>query len=515
MAGYTQAQIDAVPGLNVEVENLRQIYRRDPTPTNGARIQSYIQAALSNPEAYVAKRDAGIAAANAANAANAQKSSSGAFGFISDAVSSVGNAIQNVGDAVADTVKKAADGAADVVRYAADHPLQTIEAIAVVVFAPELAETLGVSVPTATAIANTAVAVANGAKNPEDIAKAAIASYAGAEASGYVTPAASSAATAAGASPTLVKVISSAAGADAAATTSSLIKNNGDLQKAVDDGKRAAITSLVGSASTAAGQEVASNIEDPTLSKIAGTATKAGTAATLAGKDGAAAALTAGAKESAGPLLDQFGNVISDIASNLPSGPSVDFSGLKEAIKPISDVATSIAEPIYEKASDVATAVAEPISKVVTFVAEPVGKAISTVADTVKGALPSGGVKISGHNLDKSIIDLMAKAPGATISGSTSGTTVAGGPDVSDVASGAAASPAVSDVASGAAASPAVSDVASGAAASPAAFGGADVAMLGDTSPEGMGSKVSKKGGKYPWGEPEGTTALKEGLGIG
>jgi hypothetical protein len=29
-----------------------------------------------------------------------------------------------------------------------------------------------------------------------------------------------------------------------------------------------------------------------------------------------------------------------------------------------------------------------------------------------------------------------------------------------------------------------------------------------------MGSKVSKKGGKYPWGEPEGTTALKEGLGI-
>jgi hypothetical protein len=50
--------------------------------------------------------------------------------------------------------------------------------------------------------------------------------------------------------------------------------------------------------------------------------------------------------------------------------------------------------------------------------------------------------------------------------------------------------------------------------ASPAAFGAADVAMLDDTSQAGLGSKVSKKGGKYPWGEPEGTTALKEGLGI-
>jgi hypothetical protein len=38
--------------------------------------------------------------------------------------------------------------------------------------------------------------------------------------------------------------------------------------------------------------------------------------------------------------------------------------------------------------------------------------------------------------------------------------------------------------------------------------------MLGDTSEAGLGSKVSKKGGKYPFGEPEGTSALKEGLGI-
>jgi phage-related protein len=160
--------------------------------------------------------------------------------------------------------------------------------------------------------------------------------------------------------------------------------------------------------------------------------------------------------------------------------------------EPVSKAVTSVAEPIYQKVSDVATSIAEPVSKAVTSVAEPIGKAISTAADTVKDALPSGGVKISGDNLDKSIIDLMGQAP-AKISD-----TVAETPYTTPTTGG-----------------PAVSDVASGASASPAAFSGADVAMLGDTSEAGLGSKVSKKGGKYPFGEPEGTSALKEGLGIG
>jgi hypothetical protein len=68
------------------------------------------------------------------------------------------------------------------------------------------------------------------------------------------------------------------------------------------------------------------------------------------------------------------------------------------------------------------------------------------------------------------------------------------------------------------AASPAASqtsNVAIGSQQSPAAGGAADVAMLDSTSPEGIGSKTGKKGGKYPWGDPEGTTALKqEGQGI-
>ena len=54
------------------------------------------------------------------------------------------------------------------------------------------------------------------------------------------------------------------------------------------------------------------------------------------------------------------------------------------------------------------------------------------------------------------------------------------------------------------------SDVATGSQASPQAAGAADVAMLDTTSPEGISGKAGKKGGKYPWGDPEGTTALKQ-----
>ena len=43
---------------------------------------------------------------------------------------------------------------------------------------------------------------------------------------------------------------------------------------------------------------------------------------------------------------------------------------------------------------------------------------------------------------------------------------------------------------------------------------GPDVAMFDTTTSEGVGGKLGKKGGKYPWGEPTGTSALKEGLGI-
>lgn len=60
------------------------------------------------------------------------------------------------------------------------------------------------------------------------------------------------------------------------------------------------------------------------------------------------------------------------------------------------------------------------------------------------------------------------------------------------------------------AAQSATSNVALGSQQSPTATTGADVAALDTTSAEGVGSKAGKKGGKYPWGDPEGTTALKQ-----
>jgi hypothetical protein len=61
-----------------------------------------------------------------------------------------------------------------------------------------------------------------------------------------------------------------------------------------------------------------------------------------------------------------------------------------------------------------------------------------------------------------------------------------------------------------AATSATTSAVTLGSQASPTATTGADVAALDTTSAEGVGSKEGKKGGKYPWGDPEGTTALKQ-----
>jgi hypothetical protein len=53
----------------------------------------------------------------------------------------------------------------------------------------------------------------------------------------------------------------------------------------------------------------------------------------------------------------------------------------------------------------------------------------------------------------------------------------------------------------------AVSNAALGSQQSPNAATGADIANL---DPQGLGAKEGKIGGKYPWGEPEGTTKLKD-----
>ena len=54
-----------------------------------------------------------------------------------------------------------------------------------------------------------------------------------------------------------------------------------------------------------------------------------------------------------------------------------------------------------------------------------------------------------------------------------------------------------------------VSSVAMGSQQSPQAYGATDVAIL-DTSGQGTSGQPGKKGGEYPWGDPEGTTAMKQ-----
>ena len=367
------------------------------------------------------------------------------------------------------------DRAADVVKEVIKNPLPVIETIGLTM--------IGVPPP----VANAVVTAMNGG-NIEDIAKSAAVSYVG----GKVANAASGATTSAlqpsqgaylptAAESTMIKVASSAVGADAAATVSALASGK-SLEDSLKAGTAAATTSVITSAGTIAGKEVAGQIEDPTLSKVAGAATKAGTTAALSGKDAGSAVLSAAGEAAKQPLLDAAGNAISSAAGN------VDLSGVKSAIQPISDVATKVAQA----GSDVATKVLQPLeapikgavqstSDALTAATKPVGDALASAGDSVKSTMTDATKNIPQDTLDKSIINLMGQAPGAGTS----------------------------------AAQPAVSQVATGSEGSPAAFAGSDVAMLGDTSEAGLGSKVSKKGGKYPWGEPEGTTALKEGLGIG
>ena len=332
----------------------------------------------------------------------------------------------------------------------------------------------------------------------------------------------------------LIKAASSAVGADAAATTKALASGK-NFEDALAAGTQAAVTSLAGSAGAAAGSEVASNIDDPTLAKIAGSATKGATTAALTGKDIGSAA----SKSAQGDILDAAGNVISQYAPDLSGSSNIDLTGIKEAIQPISDAATKVLQPleapitsvirsgsdaatsllqpleqpikdvaqagsdaatkllqpleepiksIIRSGSDAATRVLQPLEKPIKDAAKKAGDAFTVVSKPVSNASSiAEDVKDSpADNLDKSIINLMEQAPTSDTLGKSA---------VSNVASGSESS-------------------SSEGGSSPAAFGGADVAMLGDTSESGLGSKVSKKGGKYPWGEPEGTTALKEGLGI-
>jgi len=390
---------------------------------------------------------------------------SGGGDFFSDLGSSLSNAVSSAGQAVQNVMS----GVEKTIDAIIKNPLPTIETIALIA--------VGVPPP----VASAAVTAINGG-DVSQIATAALGAYVASSVAGAVSdefassnnPNYSNEGGAAGnvasntpssIPPAVVKAAASAVGADAGATTIALLTGS-NFQDALTKGTEAAVTSLAGSAGAAAGSEVASNIEDPTLAKIAGVATKGGTTAALTGKD-----IVSGATEAArGDVLNAAGDVIGKNLPDVSGAGNIDLSGIKEAIKPISDVATQVLQPV----EGAIKGAAQTASDALTSATKPLGDAISSAGDKIKDV--TSDVKIPADTLDKSIIDLMGKAPTAN--------------------------------------QPAVSNVATGGGSSAAAYGGADVAMLDDTSQAGLGSKVSKKGGKYPWGEPEGTSALKEGLGI-
>jgi hypothetical protein len=449
----------------------------------------------------------------------------GLFGGLVNAFSDLGSSISNAVESVGKTVESAAQKVGATLEAIAQNPLPAIETIALIILAPELAATYGVTQSVVMAVGSTAISVANGEKDPEKIAIAAAAAYAGAKTSEYVSGQLTSTGPTQGSyipsatNSFLVKTASSAAGSDVAATTAALARGD-NFGDALTKGTQAAVTSLAGSVGGAAGSEVASNVEDPTLAKIAGSATKGATTAALTGKD-----IGAGASKSAqGDILDAAGNVISQYAPDISGSTGFDLSGAKQFFKPISDVATQVFQPfeqpikdVAQAGSDIATQVFQPFeqpikdvaqagSDIATKVLQPLEKPIKDFAQIASDAAtkvlkPVGKAAgdfysslpdVSVPKLDRDVMSAIAdqyRTATPSADATTGGTTIGG------------------------AASPDISTATTGTSGSPAAYAGADIAMLGDTAGT-LGSKGVKKGGKYPWGDPEGTTALKEGLGV-
>ena len=160
-------------------------------------------------------------------------------------------------------------------------------------------------------------------------------------------------------------------------------KNPDQIGKAIIG---SATGTLAGAAGSEVGKGVLANIDDPTIAKIAADAARAGTTSALLGQDAGKAALNAGATTLAHSDLG-----LGDITSGLPS---VDMSGVKNAIKPVSDALTSVAQPI----SDAVTKVAQPVegalknayqtgADAVTSVTQPISDAVTKVTQPIEGAI--------------------------------------------------------------------------------------------------------------------------------
>jgi hypothetical protein len=283
-------------------------------PIVGYKIGNQTYDAKMNPTNDAAK--AAVASAAYAKAHITPSSGGGGGGgkggpiaAISDAVSSVGNAVTSAVTAVGNTV--------DAIIQ---NPLPMIETVALIY----------VGVPPA--VASAAVSAMNGG-NISDVATAAVTAYAGGQIASAVGGSAGSTIAAAteptagaylpsATTSTLVKVASSAVGADVAATTIALSQGK-DLTTALDVGTKAAVSSVISSAASEVGSTVASKVDDATAAQILANAAAGGTTAALTGKDIATGAATAGtlsaAEQGIKSALDTGADALKSITKPTPA----------------------------------------------------------------------------------------------------------------------------------------------------------------------------------------------------
>jgi len=268
----------------------------------------------------------------------------GGGGFLGQVADSVSGGLQHVSDVVSnDPIAKtiAAVGLAVATGGASS-------AISGALLDSGIISSAAVADAASSAIINAGVQIAQGVPPGQALTNAAVTFGAGQ----YINPAISSEIKSVISSPTIANMATNAATSIA---TGALRGQSGDtlLKSAIG----AATGSLAGSVSKEVGQTVLNNIDDPTIAKIASDAAAAGTKAALTNQNVGKAALDAGATTLANSNLG-IDNPLSGITSNLPS---IDMSGFKAAIKPISDAATKFAQPI----SDAATTALQPVSDAV------------------------------------------------------------------------------------------------------------------------------------------------------
>lgn len=286
--------------------------------------------------------------------------------------------------------------------------------------------------------------------------------------------------------PSIGAALGAPAGAAAAAAGSAAIAG-GVTALSGGTPEQIAKNALIGGAggyagAAVSGSDAAIGLGQTSKAALAGAAS-GGTQAALTGQDvikgaakgGATAGLTSGLQQGYQSIL----------------GPQTDYSiapgdkalGLKPSATNIDTLASTYGSSSYAGPQGL-TASMTPSSD---YSLAPQGNEASGIGIQSAGFSPDSSVTKPAElsSLDKAIASYISKS--AVNKAFPSSTTTAGAP-----------------------ASGQTSDVALGSQQSPSAISGTEVAQFDVASPEGVGGVKGKKGGKYPWGDPEGTTALKQ-----